>query len=170
MSFAELQLTMAAIDLTCTNVTTAPRYCRHFAPMMSGAGLIPNHSWKNKLNVGVKTSLRTSCVPAARSLKNGRRLDESRTAGTSPDGALDVDERGSPIGSGDVRPSKMGRNSAGPVSRLHLAGKMLYTHFSGCGNIVGSSSVIPQYDITNALTLSKRLCQDSFSLVLYSYS
>lgn len=155
------QLTKAAIGLTWTSVATAPRYCLHSDPRISGLGEIENHCWKNKLKVGVRTSDSTSLVPMARSLRNGRSSAASR--GVDAAGFAEEEEvvRGSPAeGVPAVIASRMGKNSAGPVARLTLDNTVClrWTHYDGCGNIVGSSSVMPQYEMIKPFNLSNNSC------------
>lgn len=74
-----------------------------------------NHSWKNRLSVGVITSAKVSRSKfAPRSPIKGRTSSGSR--GPRTEGVLAVEVSRSPEGDVvGVRDSKSGRNSAGPV-------------------------------------------------------
>lgn len=115
-------LTMAAIGLIWTRVSTAPRYRRQSSPRRSGVGTIWNQFWKKRLSVGVKTSGSKSDMPLAKSFRNG-----TISAGLSADGAAagteeDVEAvRGSAFLLVVAVPDsarRIGRNSAGPSGRL----------------------------------------------------
>lgn len=108
------------MPFTCTRRLTAPRYLRQSLPSKSGVGLIMNHCWKNKLNVGVITSAKLpSGNPAMRSPRKG-----TRSSGVSAPclktggGALEDDVYGSLAVEAPPAwtPSRRGRNSAGPKS------------------------------------------------------
>jgi len=81
-----------------------------------------NHCWKNKLNVGVRTSARVSSEnPAARSWRNGSRSAADRHPGCFREGVwLDAARLlwADPSGVSD---RSRGRNSAGPRGFLTSA-------------------------------------------------
>jgi hypothetical protein len=118
----KVELTIAAIGLTCTRVSTAPKYRRQSSPSRSGVGTIWNQFWKKRLRVGVRTSGSKSDMPLAKSLRKG-----TISAGLSADGAAagtaeDVEAvRGSAFLLAVAVPDnarRIGRNSAGPSGRL----------------------------------------------------
>lgn len=134
----------------------APRYRRQSLPSRSGAGVILNHSWKNRLRVGVRTSASVSSVnPEARSFRNGSRSAAARQPCTPATGSSE-DVSG-------VTASSRGRNSAGPTGLLEISTVSYNAHSLGWGNIVGSSSVIPMYDMTSPRHLSAVAVQAALS-------
>ncbi len=82
-----------------------------------------NHSWKNRLRVGVTTSAKVSPENLeAKSLRNGR--SSATPKAVEVDGSFWVgpeEVSGSPLAEADVlgvRARSIGRNSAGPVGLL----------------------------------------------------
>lgn len=84
--------------------------------------MILNHSWKNRLRVGVRTSASISCVnPAARSLRKGRRSFGASAAGAMClSWVIEPVVKGSALGEElvGVKDRSKGRNSAGPSGLL----------------------------------------------------
>jgi len=100
--------------------------------------------------------------PAARSLRKGSKSVDERHPACFSEGAWLV-ARLCCVDPSGVRERSSGKNSAGPRDFLPSAIIKEKTHPSGCGNMVGSSRVMPIYEMMSPRHFSTAAVHDSLS-------